>query len=83
MQYLTSLAQHNLSILNPSYMASLTSEVENVSPLDQFEIRDLLSFDVSFFNFHLALTNIGFYLIVGAFLVITLNLLATNYNRAL
>jgi F-type H+-transporting ATPase subunit a len=73
-------AQHNLSILNPTY---ILSEVENVSPLDQFEIRDLFSFDASFLNLHLALTNIGFYLIVGAFLILTLNVLATNYNRVI
>lgn len=53
------------------------------SPLDQFVISDLLSLDSSIFNLHIALTNIGFYLTIGALIVITLNILATNYNRVI
>jgi len=59
----------------------LPSSVDNISPLDQFEIRDLLRLDITIFNVHVALTNIGFYLICGALIVITLNILATNYNK--
>jgi len=52
------------------------------SPLDQFEIRNLLSLDAPILgNFHLSLTNIGLYLTLGAFFVLTLNVLATNYNK--
>ena len=52
------------------------------SPLDQFEIRNLLSLDAPVLaNIHLSITNIGLYLTVGAFLILALNLLATNYNR--
>jgi len=52
------------------------------SPLDQFEIRNLLSLDAPILgNLHLSLTNIGLYLTIGAFLVLTLNVLATNYNK--
>ena len=52
------------------------------SPLDQFEIRNLLSLDAPIIgNLHLSLTNIGLYLTIGAFLVLTLNVLATNYNK--
>jgi F-type H+-transporting ATPase subunit a len=52
------------------------------SPLDQFEIRNLLSIDAPLLaNIHISLTNIGLYLTVGAFLILSLNLLATNYNR--
>ena len=52
------------------------------SPLDQFEIRNLLSLDAPILaNMHISLTNIGFYLTIGAFLVLSLNLLATNYNK--
>ena len=51
------------------------------SPLDQFEIRNLLSLDAPILaNLHLSLTNVGLYLTIAAFLVLTLNLLATNYN---
>jgi hypothetical protein len=52
------------------------------SPLDQFEIRDLLSLNAPLFgNLHLSLTNIGLYLTIGAFLILTLNMLATNFNK--
>jgi F-type H+-transporting ATPase subunit a len=52
------------------------------SPLDQFEIRNLLSIDAPVLaNMHLSLTNIGLYLIIGAFLILSLNVLATNYNK--
>jgi F-type H+-transporting ATPase subunit a len=52
------------------------------SPLDQFEVRDLLSLDAPLLgNLHLSLTNIGLYLTIGLFLVLSLNVLATNYNK--
>ena len=52
------------------------------SPLDQFGIRNLLSIDAPILaNMHLSLTNIGLYLIIGAFLILSLNVLATNYNK--
>ena len=54
------------------------------SPLDQFEIRNLLSLNAPIFaNLHLSLTNIGFYLTIGTLLVLVSNLLATNYNKVL
>ena len=52
------------------------------SPLDQFEIRNLLSLDAPVLgNIHISLTNIGLYLTIGAFLVLTSSVLATNYNK--
>jgi F-type H+-transporting ATPase subunit a len=52
------------------------------SPLDQFEIRNLLSIDAPVLaNMHLSLTNIGLYITIGAFLILSLNVLATNYNK--
>ena len=52
------------------------------SPLDQFEIRDLLSLDAPILaNLHISLTIIGLYLTIGAFIALTLNLLATNYDK--
>ena len=55
---------------------------EITSPLDQFEIRNLLSIDAPILaNLHISLTNIGLYLTIGTFLVLALNLLATNYNK--
>jgi len=52
------------------------------SPLDQFEIRNLLSLDAPILgNLHISITNIGLYLTIGTLLVLTLNILATNYNK--
>ena len=52
------------------------------SPLDQFEIRNLLSLNAPLLaNIHLSYTNIGFYLTIAAFVALTLNFLATNYNK--
>jgi F-type H+-transporting ATPase subunit a len=52
------------------------------SPLDQFEIRNLLSIDAPVLaNIHISLTNIGLYLTIGTFLILSLNVLATNYNK--
>ena len=54
---------------------------EILSPLDQFEIRDILNLEILGGNLHLSLTNIGFYLITGAFVILILNLIAINYNK--
>jgi hypothetical protein len=52
------------------------------SPLDQFEIRTLLSLDAPILaNVEITLTNIGLYLIVGVILAFLLNQLATNYYQ--
>nr|YP_010963382.1 ATP synthase F0 subunit a [Harringtonia lauricola]WNK75971.1 ATP synthase F0 subunit a [Harringtonia lauricola] len=59
-----------------------TINLEILSPLSQFEVRDLLSIDAPILgNLHISLTNIGFYLIIGGFIILTLNLLSTNYNK--
>lgn len=53
-----------------------------LSPLDQFEIRDILSLNISFLNnIHLSLTSIGLYLSIGLVLILSYSLLATNYNK--
>jgi F-type H+-transporting ATPase subunit a len=53
-----------------------------LSPLDQFEIRDLLSLNISFLNnIHLSLTSIGLYLSIGLVLILGYSLLATNSNK--
>ena len=54
------------------------------SPLDQFDIKNLISLDAPIFaNFHISFTNIGLYLTISAFAALTLNLLATNYNKVM
>ena len=64
---------------------SYSAEQEYVqSPLDQFEIRNLLSLDAPILvNLHLALTNIRLYLTISAFIALLLNFLATNYNKVI
>ena len=55
---------------------------EIFSPLDQFELRNLLSIEAPILgNINISLTNIGFYLIIGALFIFALNLLSTNYNK--
>jgi F-type H+-transporting ATPase subunit a len=55
---------------------------EILSPLSQFEIRDLLSLDAPILgNLHFSITNIGLYLVLGAFFIFIINLLSTNYNK--
>jgi len=52
------------------------------SPLDQFEVRDLLFIDIPILeNLHLSLTNIGFFLTIGALYIIILNISSTNFNK--
>jgi len=52
------------------------------SPLDQFEIRDLISLDAPILaNLHLSITNIGFYLILGFLISLNLNIVGNNYNK--
>ena len=52
------------------------------SPLDQFEIRDLISLDAPILaNIHFSLTNIGLYLCIATFITLTVNMFAVNYNK--
>lgn len=63
-----------------SKMMNLYTKIS--SPLDQFEIRNLLSLDVPVLgNIQLSFTNIGLYLTVGMLIALSLNILATNYNK--
>lgn len=65
-------------------MESLNCNIwrDNLSPLSQFEIRDLINIDTPvLWNLHISVTNIGFYLTIGAFFLLVTNLLSTNYNK--
>ena len=56
--------------------------IENSSPLDQFEVRDLLSLDAPILaDIHISLTNIGLYLTIGTFIALIINLMANNNER--
>jgi len=53
-----------------------------ISPLDQFEIRNLFSIDTPLLgNINLSITNIGFYMTIASFIAFALSILATNYAR--
>ena len=53
-----------------------------LSPLDQFEIRDLISLNAPILgNLSLSLTNIGLYLTLGGYLVFILSLVSSNNDR--
>ena len=52
------------------------------SPLDQFEIRDLISLNAPILgNLSLSLTNIGLYLTLGGYLVFVLSIVGNNYEK--
>lgn len=70
------------TLSNNNLNSTQVLNLEILSPLTQFEVRDLLSLDTPIIgNLHISLTNIGFYLTLGAFIIISLNLLSTNYNK--
>jgi F-type H+-transporting ATPase subunit a len=51
------------------------------SPLDQFEIRDLLSIKANILgNVQFSLTTMGLYLLIALFLILALHLLSNNFN---
>jgi F-type H+-transporting ATPase subunit a len=53
-----------------------------ISPLDQFEIRNLISLNAPILgNLSLSLTNIGLYLSIAAYLVFTVSVLSDNNNK--
>jgi F-type H+-transporting ATPase subunit a len=61
-------------------MNNLITEIN--SPLDQFEIRDLISINAPVLgNIQISVTNIGLYLTIATIVMVSLNLLSTNYNR--
>ena len=52
------------------------------SPLDQFEIRSLISLDFPVLAYlHISLTNIGFYLMIASIIAITVSLVSTNDEK--
>ena len=69
----------NINIFNSELFCSWR---DITSPLNQFEIRDLFSIDAPILgNLHISITNIGFYLTIGAFFLLVINILSNNYNK--
>ncbi len=55
---------------------------EILSPLDQFEIRDLLSMDISILgNSHFAITNIFLYISLATIIILSLNTINNNFGK--
>jgi F-type H+-transporting ATPase subunit a len=53
-----------------------------VTPLDQFEIRDLISINAPLLaDIHISLTTISFYLIVCSYILLNFNLVSNNLNK--
>ena len=53
-----------------------------LSPLDQFEIRNLFSIDTPLLaNMNLSITNIGLYMTIAAFIAFYFSILATNHSK--
>jgi F-type H+-transporting ATPase subunit a len=53
-----------------------------LSPLDQFEIRNLFSIDTFLLaNINLSITNIALYMTIAAFLAFYFSILSTNHSR--
>lgn len=51
------------------------------SPLDQFEIRDLISVKINLLNnIQISLTNMGIFLIISLAIIMIMHLLSTNFN---
>ena len=63
--------------MNYTYQHNFPLEINNTSPLDQFEIRDLISLDILGI-LNLSITNIGLYFIVAGSLILSLNILSDN-----
>ena len=58
--------------------------IYTASPLEQFEIKNYISIDAPIFNdLNISLTNIGSYLTISLFLILTINILTTNYNKVI
>jgi F-type H+-transporting ATPase subunit a len=65
-----------------SYLNNSVNFTIAASPLDQFEIRSLLSLNAPIFgNINISITNIGLYLTIAALTVLALNVLAINYKK--
>ena len=61
---------------------SLSSSTAVLSPLEQFEIRDLLNLDAPILgDIYLSITNISLYLTIGIIIAFSFNILSTNYNK--
>lgn len=74
------MSPNRTSYLSSKYTYQLPMIIR--SPLDQFEIRDLLSLNAPVLgNFSLSMTNIALYLTSAGYLVFVLSVLSTNNGK--
>ena len=73
----------NSSCFSAGYMISTKKMPYGTnSPLDQFEIRNLISLDVPILGYlRIFVTNIAFYLIIATVIALAFNLLGTNKDK--
>jgi len=78
MEFYTKNYNFIIVVYNPFNMANYVI----ISPLDQFEIRNLFSIDTPILgNANLSVTNISLYMTIATFLAFTVSVLATNYSK--
>ena len=66
-------------MLNINHFNETTSLFITSSPLDQFEIRDLISINAPIlFNAHISLSSIGLYITLATVVAIFINVLSLN-----
>ena len=72
---MSTLSVHNFSEIDSITCIDLNQyNIMVASPLNQFEIRDLLSLDAPILgNLHISITNIGLYLTIGAIFLLIIN----------
>lgn len=70
----------NYKLMFNIFYPESTSLFTTSSPLDQFEIRDLLTLDVPILNnLHISLTNMVQYLIISFIIIVTMNTMTNKY----
>lgn len=78
--YFYKLVIFDFNIFN-SYLSKMFFNLVT-TPLDQFEIRDLISINAPILaDMHISLTNISFYLIVSVYILLNFNLISNNLNK--
>jgi len=71
---------HLIDINDLSSERNMTNII--TSPLDQFDIRNLLSLEAPVLgNLSLSITNIALYVSIAGYLITTLTLMSTNNNK--
>jgi F-type H+-transporting ATPase subunit a len=69
-------------IIMLSHSISIRSDLFINSPLEQFDVVNLISFNAPIFDyFNIALTNFALYSLITLFIILALHLYADNENK--